>query len=446
VLVLGSFLFAAMAAWALVRRLTGSTRAGIIAGLIFAFTPYRFDHYMHLELLWSGWMPLTLIAVHRLFERGTAGSGIVVGLLLAAQGFSCIYYAVLFGTVLAAFCAVLAVSVSRARLARVSISLGCGALVAVTILAPYLMPYRHARTTVGERSAGEALLYSAGPTHYLAATPGNLLYGSVSERLGRHEKRLFPGLVAIALAGVGLWPPLCRRRVAYLVALVLAIDLSFGPRGLFYDLLREYLLPFKGVRAIARAGGIALLMVGVLAGFGWARLENVSRVRERARTAAVFGIVVAAIMLEYATMPLKLLPAPTRPEPVYQWLAAQADGGAVLELPVPDVYTAPLLDPQFMYQSTFHWHPLVNGYSGNVPASYLDVMHRMQTFPADAEIERLRATGVRYVIVHERYYGPSRYRQVTDALAARSDVMKRESFGQAGQEVTVYSLTASVHE
>jgi hypothetical protein len=48
--------------------------------------------------------------------------------------------------------------------------------------------------------------------------------------------------------------------------------------------------------------------------------------------------------------------------------------------------------------------------------------------------------------VHERYYGPSRYRQVTDALAARSDVMKRESFGQAGQEVTVYSLTASVHE
>jgi hypothetical protein len=145
-------------------------------------------------------------------------------------------------------------------------------------------------------------------------------------------------------------------------------------------------------------------------------------------------------------IPLKLIPAPQRPEPVYQWLAAQADREAVLELPVPDVYNFPFMDPLFMYQSTFHWHPLVNGYSGNVPASYLDLQERMLTFPSDAGIERLRAAGVRYVIVHERYYGPSRYRQVTDALAARSDVMKRESFGGPGEEVTVYSLTAAVHE
>jgi hypothetical protein len=445
-LILGSFVFAGVGAWALVGQLTGSIRAGIVAGVIFAFTPYRFDHYMHLELLWTGWMPLTLLAVHRAVKRGTVGSGILVGLLFAAQGLSCIYYAVLFGTVLAALSAVLAASMSRRQLAHAAISLGCGAFVAATLLAPYLMPYRRARTTVGERSAGEALLFSAGPTHYIAATPGNLLYGSVAERVGRHEKRLFPGLIAIVLVGIGLWPPLCRRRIAYLIALLLAIDLSFGPRGLSYDLFREYLLPYKGIRAIARAGGIALLMVAVLAGFGWARVERVTRLRERVRTVVAFTLVIAAMMLEYATMPLKLVPAPRRPKPVYQWLAAQTDGEAILELPVPDIYNAPFMDPEFMYQSTFHWHPLVNGYSGNVPDSYVDVMRRMRTFPSDAEIERLRAAGVRYIIVHERYYGPSRYRQVTEALAARSDVTKRESFGHAGEEVTVYSLIARVHE
>ncbi|MGB2716322.1 MAG: hypothetical protein WBC51_19215 [Vicinamibacterales bacterium] len=445
-LVLGSFVFAGVAAWALVSQLTGSRRAGIIAGVIFAFTPYRFDHYMHLELLWTGWMPLTLLAVHRAIERGTVGSGIAVGLLFAAQGLSCIYYAVLFATVLAVFCAVLTVPMPRVRLARAAVSLGCGALVAATFLAPYLMPYRRARTTVGERSANDALLFGAGPTHYISATPSNLLYGSLTARLGRHEKRLFPGLIAIALAGTGLWPPLCRRRIAYLIALLLAIDLSFGPRGLSYDLFREYLLPYKGIRAIARAGSIALLMVAVLAGFGWARLEQMARLRERARTFAAFSVVIAAMMLEYATMPLKLIPAPRQPEPVYQWLAAKADGGAVLELPVPDIYTAPLMDPEFMYWSTFHWHPLVNGYSGNVPTSYLDLMRGMQTFPSDAEIERLRRMGVRYVVVHERFYGSNRYREVTAALDARSDVVKQQSFGHAGEEVTVYSPTAAVHD
>ncbi len=69
-LVLGSFVFAGLAACALTRRLTGSTAAGILAGIIFAFTPYRFDHYMHLELLWGGWMPLVLLAIHRALDEG----------------------------------------------------------------------------------------------------------------------------------------------------------------------------------------------------------------------------------------------------------------------------------------------------------------------------------------------------------------------------------------
>jgi hypothetical protein len=445
-LILGSFVFAAVAAWALVRQLTGSTRAGIVAGVIFAFTPYRFDHYMHLELLWTGWMPLTLLAIHRAIQRGTVRSGIVVGLLFAAQGFSCIYYAVLFGTVSAVFCAVLALRMPRIQLARAAVSLGCAALVAGALLAPYLMPYRHARTTVGERSADETLLFSAGPTHYFATTPGNLLYGRLTAPLARDEKRLFPGLIAIALVGAGLWPPLSRRRIAYLVALLLAIDLSFGPRGLSYDVFRELLLPYRGIRAVARAGGIALLMVAILAGFGWARLERLAWLREGTRAIAAFSVVIAAMMLEYATIPLKLVAAPRRPEPVYQWLAARTDEGAVLELPVPDIYTAPLMDPQFMYWSTFHWHPLVNGYSGNVPASYLEVMRRMLVFPSDGEIQRLREAGVRYVVVHERFYGSARYRELIALLDSRSDVRKQASFGHAGDEVTVYSPAAAVHE
>ena len=39
------------------------------------------------------------------------------------------------------------------------------------------------------------------------------------------------------------------------------------------------------------------------------------------------------------------------------------------------------LAPDFMYWSTYHWNPLVNGYSGYQPPSYRETAERMRTFP-----------------------------------------------------------------
>jgi hypothetical protein len=445
-LVLVSFVFAGVSAWALVRRLTGSSSAGIVSGIMFAFSPYRFDHYMHLELLWTGWMPLTLLALHDAIERPTLKTGLATGLLLAAQTMSCIYYGVFFGTVLVAFAIVLVAGRPWPEIRRAAPALASGAVVAAVLLVAYVTPYRAAREAVGERSQGEALIYSAGPKHYFASTPQNVLYGRFADWLGRPEKRLFPGLGAMALAAVALWPPFTRKRAAYLVALVVAVDLSFGPSGLTYGWLREYVLPYRGLRAPARAGGVALLMIAVLAGFGWARLQ-----RSRGWIAQIAGwpiaaVVVAALALEYAAIPQTLVAAPTGPGPVYQWLARQSPDGSMIELPVPDEHALPGHDAEFTYNSTFHWRPIVNGYSGNVPASYVDVLRDMRTFPSDEAIGRLRRIGVRYVVVHERFYGPGDYRRVIDLLDARSDVMKQASFGLAGDEVTVYSPAAAVHD
>ena len=52
----------------LVDRLTGSRAAGVLAGIIFAFAPYRFEHYMHMELQWTMWMPLAFWALHRTID------------------------------------------------------------------------------------------------------------------------------------------------------------------------------------------------------------------------------------------------------------------------------------------------------------------------------------------------------------------------------------------
>src|SRR3954463_682541 len=87
------------------RRLTGSMAAGLTAGVVFAFAPYRFEHYMHMELQWTVWTPWAFWALDRMFETREWKYGWFAGLFLSLQRLSSIYYgvflAVLFGLVAA---------------------------------------------------------------------------------------------------------------------------------------------------------------------------------------------------------------------------------------------------------------------------------------------------------------------------------------------------------
>src|SRR6476660_3818221 len=74
-LLVSAFWFSGIAVYLLVERLTASPRAAFVAGLIYACCGYRFDHYSHLELQMTQWMPLGLLALHLLLG-GDPGSGI----------------------------------------------------------------------------------------------------------------------------------------------------------------------------------------------------------------------------------------------------------------------------------------------------------------------------------------------------------------------------------
>ena len=56
-LLLGVIAASGIGMFVLARHLWGNTHAAIVAGLIFAFAPYRFSHFMHMELQWAVWMP-----------------------------------------------------------------------------------------------------------------------------------------------------------------------------------------------------------------------------------------------------------------------------------------------------------------------------------------------------------------------------------------------------
>ena len=91
-LLLSGFVLSGVTMFLLVRALTGRIDAGVIAGALFALYPYRYEHYPHLELEMTMWMPLCLWALHRTFARGMLRDGLATGLTFALQMLSSLYY------------------------------------------------------------------------------------------------------------------------------------------------------------------------------------------------------------------------------------------------------------------------------------------------------------------------------------------------------------------
>ncbi|MCA1560976.1 MAG: hypothetical protein LC804_12155 [Acidobacteria bacterium] len=238
-------------------------------------------------------------------------------------------------------------------------------------------------------------MFSAKPRNYVIAPEGNLLYGG---RRGRGERRLLPGVLAAILALIGLLlrPPV-KVQIVYVIALVLAFEMSLGMYGYTYRFLYERAPPFQSLRAPARLGIFVVFFLAALAAYGYAALEAAARpVLRRVMPVAVAGI----LLLEYWTVPLALTSYDNDPPPLYAWLAKQPRG-IVAEFPMAPVNGWPFEEPRYAYMSTFHWMPTVNGYSGYVPPGYLQLREAMKDFPSDLSVMQLRRDGVRYLIVHE---------------------------------------------
>jgi hypothetical protein len=412
IIFLSGFALSGAAMFLLVRSLTGHNGAAFIAGFVFAFLPYRYMHYAHLEMQMAFFMPLCLWALHRTMRWGRMRDGILTGLFFALQCLSCWYYGIFLSTFLAVIGLVLLVAEGYARAAKSVRALAAGGVLAVLIVGPMSLPYFSARRSVGERPADEIAFYSATPVNYIAAHPRNALYGGVTSKWAGQERELFMGFVVPLIALIGLWPPMSPSRIAYAVALVVAFDLSLGFNGLLYPWFHAYVLPYRGLRVPARMAMIVGLGLAVLAGYGAERLLR--SVRSAPGTSrVVFAAMTALVFLEYrSTLLLKSIP-PSAP-PIYDTLSA-GSRNVLLELPLirPDIS----IEPMFMYYSTFHWYNLANGYSGFKPPSYDDLLRVVETFPDEPSVGELRRRGVNHVIVHQAYFRPGAY----DTMVSRLD-------------------------
>ncbi len=158
------------------------------------------------------------------------------------------------------------------------------------------------------------------------------------------------------------------------------------------------------------------------------------------------------LLVELGAVPIRVEPAQPTPEAaaLNAWLAGQPDDGAVLHLPQSTANQ--LANARYQAESTQHWHPLVYGYSGFIPARQQELIagftgdltridgsiaERVNFVDAD-NVGILQDLGVRYLIVHREGYKNEDWSSVLARLAAAPGVL--EPVDGFGDELRCYRV------
>jgi hypothetical protein len=365
-------------AYLLARRLTGSTFAGICAGLAFGFSPYRASQLAHIQVLSSQWMPLALLGLHAYVSTGARRWLVVFGAAWVIQALSNGYFLLFFPVLVVAW---LAWFVDWRRAPGRGLAIVAAWAIASLPLLPVLLKYREVHQRLGlTRTVAEIRDYSATPASFLYAAP--LMRFWREGVAHNYEQYLFTGVTVILLALAGLVLLLIRKTrgpvaagrtpiLFYCASTLLMWVLALGPGGQGHDpasLYRPYTwllsLPgFNGLRVSSRFAMVGTLCLAMAASLAVAHLSKLSVFADgwaRRWRALAGAAVIAGLLVDGMTRPVPVVPPPGKA------ILPGSRQAAVMELPIDNAD----ISVQAMYRSTFHRQPLVNGYSGHFPPHY----------------------------------------------------------------------------
>lgn len=411
-----SFFLCAWGMYVLVFYLTKSRLSAVISGTIFAFFPYRFAHISHLEILFFAWMAFLFLYLHKLFKNPSIKNLMAVGVFYILQVLCCGYYGVYTTLFVGIFVFYYAWKTRLYKTAIFWIKMALLSLVCFLVLIPFYFPYFAVhKAMIFSRNLREVILYSAQIQHLLSVPQGNLVWGRLFGSEGAHEWQLYPGIITVFLVIFAFVKikssraPEKYHKVFYGLMAIFALFLSFGPKINIMDrlvmtgpymLFYKWIPGFSSLRVPSRLFVLVMLALSVLAGYGFLHLlRKFSAIRKKIAVGTLVGIL---ILLDFASIPLPLASVEVGDHvpAIYSSVNKLPLDAALIELPMPNLGLGRAYDTFYMYYSTFHWRPIVNGYCGFNPPGYLIVREAMEAFPNEAAINLLRDLDVEYVLVH----------------------------------------------
>ena len=202
-LILGMAL-SGFAAWALAREMTGDASAALVAGVFYAFAPFRFSQLPHVQMQWGPFLPLFLLYLWRYLSDGRSRDLALYALFFAWNAIACVHYGV-FGAMALVLTAGLELTRRRAWRSDPARRLLRATGVAIAAVLPFAIPYfRASRLYHFRRGLGEIVSFSASPKAFLSAGMRSKVWGAVTARFSAPEADLFMGVLVPSLALAGL--------------------------------------------------------------------------------------------------------------------------------------------------------------------------------------------------------------------------------------------------
>jgi len=448
VLLLG-YALTALAGYALARQWTGSAAAGLLTGSALAFNTHTLTRLAHVQGVHAWGLPLALLSADRLIESARVRDAIWLAVWMAAMAYTSGYVAV-FGAILVAVAMVSRLPWWWRRAPLVLSRLAIAVVVAGVATLPVYLPYRRVAIEQGMVRTLESVdMYSLPLKGYITSA-GRLHYWLWSEPFFDEPlDPFFPGVVVLCLAaaalvwGVGRGPKaaghadaaLRRQRVVMLVAIAAAgVVLSLGTRTPVYGWVFQIFPPIQGLRAAARWGNLFLLGMAALAGMGLAGL--LTRMSTR-RAGAIAALAILLVNIESLRAPFGYTRFDGIPR-IYTHLADAPGQVVLVEIPFypPE---AVFQNAGYVLNSTAHFRPLMNGYSGYTPESYERYAAEFASFPDPQALRAMRRARVTHVMVHSTrfYHSAERNAEILDRIAA-SPALERIAVGPPG--ITLYRL------
>lgn len=268
-------------AFLLARKMTGDSKAALLAGVLYAFSGFFAAHSSHIGMFQTAalfpWLIWAGIAALRSWQWLPVAAAIAAIAILAGHFQTALYALTAFAIFLVAYA-----FADRASWFRVGVVLGSTALLALGLTAIQTLPglelttqSNRASADYGKHSNGVlvpgALLTLVHPDHYHAP--------SVDNYTGPEDITQFyfyQGLLLLPLAALGAFHG--ARRLPILVVVIAALWYAFGPPGGFY-LLVARLPGFRSIRAPVHDWFVIALTLALLAASGAAWLNRRFRYR-----------------------------------------------------------------------------------------------------------------------------------------------------------------------
>jgi hypothetical protein len=402
----------ATAMFLLVRHLTGSAPAAVLAGLAYAFNSFTQHELSRVHVLSVQWWPLAWLFLDRFVREARRRDAALTAGALALQGLSGTYYLAYTLMLLPLWLPAAFLAQRRrpdaARVRRLAASLAVAAVPVALMLVPYVLQFRGLTIDKGW-PAGADLLAFVDPG------PRNALWGAFDNPGIEPELPHFVGYVALVLMVAGLVRVLLGRVpgrvragawlavVTTLVGLLLSLGplvhvggrrVATGP----YELLYRLVPPARAMAGPERSGALVLLGASVLLGVGAAAVFE--RLRVPAVRAGVAALLAVLLPLEHWSPPRAAAEVPTGREmpAVYRWLATEGEG------PVADLPLYPERQKKlwslYLHFSTAHWRKVPIGRASFYPPAHDYLAWSLRWFPDETSLALLDRLGVRTLVVH----------------------------------------------